>query len=203
MVSRERVCLSDRRSACPVVVCHFPGRAKHVVPRAAWWRAPRRMPTGPRVRDARWDFVERERHPHTCTRGQRARATATRPRRPQPTRQGEPGVAGAHKTAEARSPQHTAQQLTHTLTPTRQAAPAATTSTAAPRRLLNVRPIVLLPRRRLEPAPCALRGSASAPLLVRDAHGEQPSLHVQASHFPLARKLHALERHRRERRQGV
>ena len=95
--------------------------------------------TGPRVRDARWDFVERERHPHTCTRGQRARATATRPRRPQPTRQGEPGVAGAHTTAEARSPQHTAQQLTHTLTPTRQAAPAATTSTAATRRLLVTR----------------------------------------------------------------
>ena len=180
--------------------------------RSTWFRGSRglacpaaNMPTGPRVRDARWDFVERqrERHPHTCTRGQRARATATRPRRPQPTRQGEPGVAGAHKTAEARSPQHTAQQLTHTLTPTRQAAPAATTSTAATRRLLNVRPIVLLPRRRLEPAPCALRGSASAPLLVRDAHGEQPPLHVQASHFPLTRKLHALERHRRERRQGV
>ena len=136
-VRRELV--SDRRSACPVVVCHFPGRAKHVVPRVAWWRAPRRMPTGPRVRDARWDFVERERHPHTCTRGQRARATATRPRRPRPTRQGEPGMAGAHTTADARSPKHTAQQLTHTLTPTRQAAPAATTSTAATRRLLVTR----------------------------------------------------------------
>ena len=114
-------------------------------------------------------------------------------------------MAGAqpHTTAEARSPQHTAQQFTHTLTPTRQAVPAATTSMAATRRLLDVRSIVLLPRRRLEPAPCALRGSASAPLLVRDAHGEQPPLHVQASHFPLARKLYALERHRRERRQGV
>ena len=49
------------------------------------------------------------------------------------------GCPQPHTTAEARSPQHTAQQLTHTLTPTRQAAPAATTSTAATRRLLVTR----------------------------------------------------------------
>ena len=209
-----RIAHASLRNATKYEINMDPHASARVV-RSTWFRAargpgerggvPRGVCPRARVYAMRDGILSKEKGTptDTCTRGQRARATATRPRRPQPTRQGEPGVAGAHTTAEARSPQHTAQQLTHTLTPTRQAAPAATTSTAATRRLLNVRPIVLLPRRRLEPAPCALRGSASAPLLVRDAHGEQPSLHVQASHFPLARKLHALERHRRERRQGV
>ena len=197
-----------------------------------------------RVRDRRsamrWDFVERERHPHTCTtraagadrpraRGARTYAAHGAPDPHDPGRARDGGCP--HYGGCAKPTAHCAAAHAHshtTLTPTRQAAPAATTSTAATRRLLDVpdeggnqtssevirghqatrglldvRSIVLLPRRRLEPAPCALRGSASAPLLVRDAHGEQPSLHVQASHFPLTRKLHALERHRRERRQGV